>query len=65
MQRFMSRLDGVMDGTYDEHVALAKMEHLLRGLYHIFQDVSKATDASNSIAHLFTNRLKVNAFPTS
>lgn len=55
----------MMDGTYDEHVALAKMEHLLRGLYHIFQDVSKATDASNSIAHLFTNRLKVNAFPTS
>ncbi|GHJ84411.1 hypothetical protein NliqN6_0813 [Naganishia liquefaciens] len=41
VHRFISRLDGVMDGTYAEHVTALKVEHLLQGLFYVFQNSDK------------------------
>jgi hypothetical protein len=51
----MSKLDSLMDGSSAEHVVLGKIEHLLRGLYHVFQDVSSAILACLPVAEFFVN----------
>lgn len=37
-----------MDGSYTEHAVLGKTEHLLRGLYRVFQDVGVVFSAALS-----------------
>ncbi|KAJ9105333.1 hypothetical protein QFC21_001701 [Naganishia friedmannii] len=40
ISRFIARLDSLMDGSYPEQAVLGKIEHLLRGLYHVFHDAA-------------------------
>lgn len=61
----MSRLDSLMDGSYPELAVLGKIEHLLRGLYHIFQDVSAPNRACCSIVDLVHNRVTAHVPPIS
>ncbi|KAJ9120857.1 hypothetical protein QFC22_002791 [Naganishia vaughanmartiniae] len=42
ISRFVARLDSLMDGSYPEQAVLGKIEHLLRGLYHVFHDADTA-----------------------
>ncbi|KAJ9095740.1 hypothetical protein QFC19_007453 [Naganishia cerealis] len=41
ISRFIAGLDSLMDGSYPEQAVLGKIEHLLRGLYHVFQDADE------------------------
>ena len=36
-----------MDGTYAEHVTALKVEHLLQGLFYVFQNVGRSTSMSS------------------